>query len=182
MDELNSIVVAYEVCVEGIQGVKHLQKAGFNMMNLSVAAREYPGPPEHIIGYCTIGGQIKCWGKVGGLLGKCGDFWTAVAFFNLPGIGPVLIAGPLTAGVVACLETGGGAGGLGIFGAGLRRLGIPRESVLRYESELSSDILLLIAHGPAEELLRARDVLHPTGPLELNIHFSEKVARAGGQH
>ena len=178
MDELNSIVVSYEAFVDAMQAVKDLQNAGFNMMNLSVAAREYPGP-EHIIGYCSIGGQIKYWGKMGTFLGRCGAFWAGAAFFILPGVGPVLMAGPLIAGVVASMETGTVGGGLGVFGAGLRRLGIPRESVLRYESELGSDILLLIAHGTSDELLRARDILHSTRPSELNIHFAEEVAGTG---
>ena len=182
MDELNSIVIAYEECADGVQGIKDLQNAGFNMMNLSIAAREYPGSPEHIMGYCSIGGQIKYWGKMGTMLGKCGAFWAGAAFFILPGVGPVLMAGPLIAGVVASMENGSIGGGLGVFGAGLRRLGIPRESVLRYESELGSDILLLIAHGTAQELLRARDILHATRPSELNVHFAQEVARAGGNH
>jgi hypothetical protein len=170
MQELNSIVAVYESPAEAVQGVSDLQKAGFNLMKLSLAAKEYPDS-EHLIGCCSTGSQVKYWGKTGALLDESGAFWMGAALFLLPGLGPIVMAGPLIASVMANLEGAAAARGLGVFGSGLVRLGIPKESVFRYESELGADRLLLIAHGAIDELMRARDVLHVTRPLELNMHF-----------
>ena len=170
MQELNSIVAVYESPADAVQGVSDLRKAGFNMMKLSLAAKEYPDS-EHVIGCCSTGRQIKYWGKTGALLDESLAFWAAAALFLLPGLGPILMAGPLIAGVITNMEGATAARGLGVIGSGLVRLGIPRESLFRYESELGADRLLLIAHGTVDELMRAKNVLHLTRPLELNVHF-----------
>jgi hypothetical protein len=179
MHELNSIVAVYDTPADAVQGANDLHQAGFDMAKLSIAAREHPGP-DHIIGCCNSGAQVKYWGKMGALWGKLAGYWAGAAFFELPTVGPVLLAGPLVSGVVAGMEGASASGGAGLLGGGLRRLGIPRDCIIRYESMLSSDRLLVIAHGTAEELMRAKDVLHQTHPAELNIHFAERVFRAGG--
>jgi len=47
------------------------------------------------------------------------------AFFAIPGLGPVLVAGPLVAWIVGVLEGAAVVGGLGAIGAGLYGMGIP---------------------------------------------------------
>lgn len=177
MHELNSIVAIYETPVDAVQGANDLHTAGFNMLKLSIAAKECPGP-EHIVGYCNTGTQVKYWGKMGTLWEGLCAYWASAAFFDLPGTGPVLLAGPLVAGIVDSMEGAKVSGGMGVFRNGLRRLGIPKESIVRYESELCAERLLLIAHGTPEELLRAKDVLHETRPTELNIHFAGDLKEA----
>lgn len=179
MHDLNSMVAVYETPADAVQGANDLHQAGFDISRLSIAVREYPGP-DHIIGCCNSGAQVKYWGKMGALWGKLAGYWAGAAFFELPGVGPVLLAGPLVSGVVASMEEASASSGAGLLGGGLRRLGIPRESIVRYESELRSERLLLVAHGTAEELIRAKDILHFTHPAELNIHIAERISRAGG--
>ena len=176
MQEMNSIVAIYETPVDAVQGVTDLQKAGFNMMKLSIVAREDQGS-ERIIGYCHTTASTKYWGKMGAIWGGLGGYLSGAAFFVLPELGPVLMAGPLVAAVAASLEGESENRSAGAFGAGLRSLGIPRESIQRYESELCADRFLVIAHGGAEGLLQAKSVLHMTRPSELNLHFVEEAAR-----
>ena len=177
MQESNSIVAVYDSAADAVEGVSDLHKAGFNIMKLSLAVKEYPGT-EHVIGYCSTGKQVRFWGRTGALLGGSGAFWTGAAFFLLPGLGPILMAGPVIAGVVASVEGAAEVRGMGVFATALRRLGIPRESVFRYESELGEDRLLLIAHGTVDELMVAKNVLHATSPRELCVHFAEQAAPA----
>jgi len=94
-----------------------------------------------------------------------GAFWGGLwgwlfgaAFFAIPGIGPVLVAGPLVAWMVGALEGAVVIGGLPAVGAGLYSIGIPKDSIVRYETALKSDKFLLIAHGAAEEVAKAKEI------------------------
>jgi hypothetical protein len=49
-------------------------------------------------------------------------------------------------------------------------LGIPKNSVLKYEMELKADKFVLIAHGAPEEVERARNVLAASEAEELVTH------------
>ena len=74
------------------------------------------------------------------------------AFFAIPGIGPVLVAGPLVAWIIGALEGAVVVGGLSALGAGLYSIGIPKDSVVKYEAALKSDKFILLAHGTAAEV------------------------------
>lgn len=175
--QMNSIVAVYEAAVDAVEGVNDLRRAGFDMMKLSLVARE-SRPEDHIVGYYNTGNGMRYWGRMAAFWDGVGGPVASGAFFLVPGIGPILITGPLVDGFIAGLEGAPAARGFGAFGTGLSRLGIPGDSVLRYESELCSNRLLLIAHGEPEELLRAKETLHNTRPEEVNLHFAQKVAPA----
>jgi hypothetical protein len=61
-------------------------------------------------------------------------------------------------------------GGLSVLGAGLFSLGIPKDSIVRYETALKTDKFLLIANGSADETTRAKAVLDTTGHESLDHH------------
>jgi hypothetical protein len=69
-----------------------------------------------------------------------------------PGLGSILVAGPLVAWIVGALEGAVLVGGLSALGAGLYSIGIPKDSVVKYETALKSDKFLLMAHGTADEV------------------------------
>jgi hypothetical protein len=52
-----------------------------------------------------------------------------------------------------------GVGGLGAVDRVLVNLGLPKASVVKYETLLKSDMYLLIAHGTREEVGKARDIM-----------------------
>jgi hypothetical protein len=70
-------------------------------------------------------------------------------------------------------------GGLSALGAGLYSIGIPKDSVVRYEAALKSDKFLLLAHGTADEVGKARDILQTTHPAEVAVHAAERGQLAG---
>jgi hypothetical protein len=92
------------------------------------------------------------------------------AFFWVPGVGPLLVAGPLAAAIVASLESAVVVAGLSVLGAALWSIGIPKDSVLRYETAVKSNKFLLVAHGTAAEVAKAKEILHTTKPAVLNEH------------
>ena len=55
-------------------------------------------------------------------------------------------------------------GELGTLDETLYRIGVPKESVLDYESEFKIDRLLLAAHGTPEEISKAKSIVDSTHP------------------
>jgi hypothetical protein len=92
------------------------------------------------------------------------------AFFLIPGIGPIMVFGPLVGWIVAALEGAVVVGGLSALGAGLYSIGIPKDSIVKYETALKSDKFLVIAHGTADEVAKAKSILETTGAAEIATH------------
>jgi hypothetical protein len=161
MQNPNAVVAIYESHRDAEAAVKELQTAGFDMKKLSIVGKDYRSE-EQVVGYYNTGDRIKYWGTSGAFWGGFWGLLFGSAFFIIPGIGPVLIAGPLVAAVVGALESAAVVGGLSALGAGLYSLGIPKDSIINYETALRADKFLLVAHGTPEELARAKNVLTAT--------------------
>ncbi len=178
MPKENAIVAVYNNHAEAEEAVQQLQRAAFDMKNISIVGKDYH-TEEHVVGYYNAGDRMKYWGKLGAFWGGVWGLLVGAAFFAVPGVGPVLVAGPLVSWIVGALEGAVVVGGLSAIGAGLYSIGIPKDSVLRYEVALKSDKFLLVAHGTADEVARARDIIATTHPAELSVHGGEKLQPAG---
>jgi len=77
---------------------------------------------------------------------------------------------PLVGWLVGALESAVVVGGLSALGGGLFGLGIPKDSILRYETALKTDKFLLLAHGSADEIAQAKEILNGTHPETLDHH------------
>ena len=128
MDSNNSIVATYPSHTAAETAVKELQQSGFDMKKLSIIGRDYH-TDEHVVGYYNIGDRMKAWGKTGAFWGGLWGFLLGSAFFWIPGLGQVLVAGPLVSWIVGALEGAIVVGGLSAVGAGLYSLGIPKDSI-----------------------------------------------------
>jgi uncharacterized membrane protein len=179
MSETNSVVAIYETHSQAEEAVKELQKSGFDMKKMSIVGKDYH-TDEHVVGYYNTGDRMKYWGKLGAFWGGLWGMLFGAAFFVIPGIGPILVAGPLVAWIVGALEGAVVVGGLSALGAGLYSIGIPKNSVLKYELALKSDKFLLLAHGTADEVAKARDIIQTTHPVEVAVHAAEQPQHAGG--
>jgi hypothetical protein len=47
---------------------------------------------------------------------------------------------------------------------------------VKYETALKTDQFLLIVHGTAAEVAKAKDIIETTHPAELDLHSGELVA------
>ena len=65
------------------------------------------------------------------------------------------------------------------LGAGLYSIGIPKDSVVKYEAALKSDKFLLLAHGTTDEVAKARDILQTTHAMEVAVHAPLRGQLAG---
>ena len=77
----------------------------------------------------------------------------------VPGVGPLFAAGPLVAWVVGALEGAAVGGSMSALGAGLYSVGIPKDSILTYETQIKAGKFVVIAHGTRSEVEKSRTIL-----------------------
>jgi hypothetical protein len=132
-----------------------------------------------VTGHYNTGHRMKYRGRFGAF---CGGFWGLLfgaAFFTIPGIGSVLIAGPLVAWIVGALEGAVVVGRLTAVGAGLFSIGIPKDSICKYERVVKADKFIVLAHGTAAEVAKARDIMQTGHPTDLAQHGTESEEHPG---
>jgi hypothetical protein len=57
-------------------------------------------------------------------------------------------------------------------------MGIPKDSIVKNESALKVDQFLLIAHGTAAEVAKAKDIIETTHPAQFSVHSGEAAEAA----
>ena len=169
MSDKNSAVGIYKTHTEAEAAVKELQKSGFDMKKLSVVGKDYQ-TEENVVGFYNAGDRMKFWGKLGAFWGGLWGLLFGSAFFVIPGLGQLVVLGPLALMIVGALEGAVVTGGLTALGAGLYSLGIPKDSIVKYETAVKSDKFLVIAHGSASDVARAKSILESTANEDLAVH------------
>ena len=122
----SNIVAVYPDHAAAEQAVRQLHEAGFALGDLSIVGRDFQ-TSEEPVGFVSTSDYAKAGAKTGASFGGLFGLVVGAAFLVLPGVGPVVVAGPLAAAVVAALEgalAGTALGGL----AGARRLGCSQGS------------------------------------------------------
>ena len=153
---------------EAENAVKELQKSGFDMKKLSIVGKDNH-TEEQVVGFYHTGDRMKHWGKMGAFWGWLFGIFFGAGFFLIPGIGPLVVAGPLVVTIVGGLEGALAVGGLSALGAGLYSLGIPKDSIINYETSIKTDKFLLVVHGSGDDLAKAKDILKSAGH-EVTVH------------
>jgi uncharacterized membrane protein len=174
MSEQNSVVAIFESHNDTEEAIRELQKSGFDMKKLSIVGKDYH-TDEHVVGYYNTGDRMMYWGKMGAFWGGLWGMLFGSAFFMVPGVGPLLVAGPLVAWIVAALEGAAVMGGMSALGAALVSIGIPNNSVLQYEENVKAGKFLLVLHGTPDEVEHAKKCLDRTHATETTVH-GEPVA------
>ena len=102
---------------------------------------------------------------VGGVIGGGLGLLAGIGALSIPGLGPLIAAGPIMA-ALAGLGVGGAVGGL--IGA-LVGMGIPEYEAKRYEGHIKAGGVLLSVHcDTSEEIARAKDLLKHTGAQDIS--------------
>jgi hypothetical protein len=171
----DSVVAIYHTHAGADQAVKELQTGGIDMHKLSIVGRGYH-TDEQAVGYYNAGDRMKYWGKTGAFWGGFWGLLFGSAFFMIPGLGPILVAGPLVGWIVGALEGAVVVGGFSVLGAGLYSIGIPKDSIVQYETAIKTDQFVLIARGTAAEVATAKKIIENTHPLYCTLHAAEAVA------
>ena len=151
MAENNAVVRVYDSHAEVEATIKELQSSGFDMNRLSIVGKDYH-TAEGVITYDNADDRMKVWCQFGDFWGGLSGLLLGSAFYFIPGIGPVIVFGPLVSWIVRALEGAVMVGELSVLGAGLHSTGISKNNIIQYEAALNSDKFIVIAHGAPNDL------------------------------
>jgi|SRR6185369_4938716 hypothetical protein len=166
----SSAVAIYNTHTDAEAAIKDLQTAGIDMESLSVVGKDYSAEGHGVGYYRKTDDRLKYWGKLGAFWGRVWNLCTGEAFFWVPGVGPIVVGGPLVSSIVGALEGTTVHNGLSAMGSALHSMGIPKSSVINYESALRANKFLLVVHGANGEASRANGILRKTESIELAAH------------
>ena len=175
MEKPDSVVAVFADHNAAETAVKKLTTAGFEMKNLSVVGKGYH-TEEKVIGFYNTGDRIKFWGGRGAFWGGLWGLFFGGLFLTIPVVGHVVVLGYLAATVVAAVENAVVVGGLSALGAALYGIGVPKDSVIKYEAAVKADSFLVLAQGTTADITRAKAVLASANPSSLDIHAANTTA------
>lgn len=160
-DRKTSVFGLYQNAVQAELAVDTLVANGFTHADISVLLPDQWGPRDlahekHTKAPEGTATGVTAGGTIGGTLGLL----AGIGAIAIPGVGPLIAAGPIVA-TLAGLGLGTTVGGL--LGA-LVGLGIPEYEAKRFEGRIKEGGVLLSAHcDTADEIARAKDILKRTG-------------------
>lgn len=168
MNDNNAVIAVFTDHQGAAAAVKKLAVAGIEIKHISVVGKGYHSD-EKVVGFYNTGDRVKFWGKRGAFWGGLWGWLFGGVFMFIPVVGHVVVLGYLASMVVTAIE-GAAVVGLSALGAALYSTGIPKDSVIAYETALKADGFLVTAHGPAEEVERARAILTTLGASDVDLH------------
>ena len=174
MDKSDAVIAIFPDHHAAETAVKKLTAAGFEMKNLSVVGKGYH-TEEKVVGFYNVGDRIMFWGKRGAFWGGLWGLFFGGLFMTIPVVGHVIVLGYLAATAISAIESAVVVGGLSALGAALYSIGVPKDSVIQYEAALKADGFLVMAHGAAEEIARAKAILGTVNPSRLDVHSGVKA-------
>ena len=169
MSSRDTVVAVFDDHEAADTAVKELVAGGFAIGNLSVVGKGYH-TEEKAVGFYNMGDRVRFWGSRGALWGSLWGLFLGGLFLAIPVVGHVIVLGYLAATAVSVVEGAVVVGGLGALGAALTGIGIPRDSVVRYETSLKADGFLVMAHGGADEMARAQAILGTSNASSVNVY------------
>lgn len=165
MDHESHTVALFADMLQLQRGLSVLREAGFDTRNLSVIGKNQHREAD-VTGLLVSGSGSRCWGRFG-LLARS-RWWPdgATALLLFPGVGQVVIVGPLVHALGDVLEGAASSA----LGSTLSSLGLQEDVAQHYDAAIRAGRLALVAHGAAGAAASARRLLVATSALEVRAH------------
>ena len=167
----NAVIAVYHGHDQASDAIRTVLQCGFDRNSLSLVAR------DRLVGVRAMSddhadGAITPWGKLG-VFGP-GLWGPVIGWMSLwvPGLGPLLIGGPLVSLILGAHDGAAVFGSFTALGAALYRIGIPKESIRRYEEAIRKGRHLLIVQGTPDVVTPAGRLLSGTGAAMVALHVS----------
>lgn len=173
----DSVVAVFPSHDAAESAVRALSAAGLDVKTLSVVGKGYH-TEEQVMGFYNAGDRITFWGTRGAFWGGLWGLFVGGVFITVPLTGPVMALGYFGAALIAAVESAIVAGGAGAIGAALYSIGIPKDSIISYEAAIKADGFLVMAHGTAQDVARANDILGTGKPSRLDVHSGKESLSA----
>jgi uncharacterized membrane protein len=141
------------------EAIDDLRKAGFER-EISLLAKDQKGRESGRNDMET--GTISDGVATGGILGGLGGLAVGAGALVIPGLGPLIAAGPI-AGLLSGAATGGIAGGLVDWG-------IPEEEGRQYEEQIKQDKVMVAINSSEDKINEAENILKNHGVQQVKVH------------
>jgi uncharacterized membrane protein len=153
-----TVIGVFESRAKAENAVNTLRKQGFTTEEINIVSKKQKNQDQD----GTYDDDITDGTLTGGTLGGIGGLLMGAGALMLPGIGPIIAVGPITAAV-------GGAIAGGIAG-GLIDWGIPAEASQRYEQEVAGGSILAIIRTDTTKVSSAAQILRQNGAKDVENH------------
>lgn len=136
-----AVVGYYDTENEAIAAIEDLKRQGYRSEDISVLSKDREETEAVADETGTQAGEGAAAGAVaGGALGGLGGVLAGVGALAIPGIGPIVAAGPIAAGLTGA-AAGAGVGGLA---GALIGMGVPEEEAKEYETHFNEGKILVL--------------------------------------
>jgi hypothetical protein len=169
MEQDDSVVAVFATHTEADAAIKALAADGFALKQLSLIGKGYH-TEETVSGFYNMGDRVRFWGSRGAFWGGMWGLFFGGLFLTVPIVGHVIVLGYLAATAISAVEGAVAAGALSAVGAAIASIGIPHNSVMKYETAIKADEFVVMAHGAHTEVERARTLLADLHPKHLDMH------------
>ena len=158
----NTVVGVFEFSDDAQRAIEALREAGFRSDDIGVTMRD--AREAQVLAEdsgASAGAGAATGALAGGALGGLAGWLVGIGALAIPGVGPIVAAGPLAAALTGAAV---GAAGGGLLGA-LTGMGVPEEEARWYESEVGrgGTLVTVRADGRYDE---ARGILKEHGARE----------------
>jgi hypothetical protein len=167
----------YKTRGQAENAVDRILAAGFSNNDISVLLPDIASSKEFAHEKNTKAPEgATTGGAAGGAVGGTLGLLAGIGVLAIPGVGPLIAAGPIL-GALAGVGVGGVVGGL--IGA-LVGMGIPEYEAKRYEGRVKDGGILLSVHcETSDEISRAKELLKLTGADDIASSGEKSVSTHG---
>lgn len=148
------------------EAVEALRAAGFRGTDISVLFQDNQGTKDFAHEKSTKAPEgATAGGIAGGISGGVLGWLTGIGALAIPGLGPLIAAGP----IVAALAGLGAVGAVGGMIGALAGMGMPEYEAKRFEGRIKQGGVLMSVHCDDDDWIkRARDILRRTGAEDVD--------------
>jgi hypothetical protein len=168
---VSSVVAVYPDHPAAEHAVRKLHEAGFPLGDLSIVGRDFQ-VTEEPYGFVSRGDYAKAGAETGAWFGGLFGLCLGAGFLVLPGLGLVVVAGPIAAALLAGIEGAAAGTALGSLAGALVGWDVPKDRALKYEKQVKGGKFLVLVRSKKEVIARARSMLTPLNPDHIDVYES----------
>ena len=166
---VKTVIGVFDSKEQAEKAVSQMRNSGFDTNEISIVAKGAKGEAgrggngddddgDGNLGMDTVADGTTTGGVLGGLAGLA----LGAGALAVPGLGPIIAAGPI-AGLISGAATGGVAGGLIDWG-------IPEERGRYYEGEVKKGRILAVVRAHEQKVGNAATIMRKNGAKDVETH------------
>lgn len=172
----STILATFDNADDAHDAIRDLTEAGFKRADIGLAMYDADKKHTHTLEDVSGGEGAGIGAVAGGIFGAV----VGLAAITIPGVGPVIAAGPLAAAVGALTGAGVGAASGAVTGGitgSLVKLGVPEDETHYYAESLRQGAALVSVTAHEFDADRASHILKNHHPIDIDKRVAQWRAR-----